>query len=123
MPSRARPIVAIVDDDSGVCAALRFLLETAGYEVETYESGVQFLAEADPGRLGCLVLDQQMPRLTGLDLLARLRAEGVATPVLLIVSTPSRAVSRRAAELGALRVLEKPLAQDDLLAQVEAAMA
>jgi FixJ family two-component response regulator len=122
MSSRARPIVAVVDDDAGVCAALRFLLETAGHEVETYESGVRFLAEADPGRFGCLVLDQQMPQITGLDLLARLRAEGVPTPVLLIVSTPSPAVSRRAAELGVVRVLEKPLAQDDLLAQVEAAM-
>jgi FixJ family two-component response regulator len=123
MPSRSRPVVAIVDDDPGVCASLRFLLETAGHAVETYESGPRFLAEAEPGRIACLVLDQQMPQLTGLELLARLRAEGRTTPTLLIVSTPSPAVSRRAAELGALRVLEKPLAQDDLLAHIEAAMA
>jgi FixJ family two-component response regulator len=69
------------------------------------------------------VLDQQMPQLTGLDLLARLRADGTETPTLLIVSTPSPAVSRRATELGALGVLEKPLAHDDLLAQIEAAIA
>jgi FixJ family two-component response regulator len=116
-------VVAIVDDDPGVCASLRFLLETAGHAVETYESGARVLAEADRGRIGCLVLDQQMPQLTGLDLLARLRADGMETPTLLIVSTPSPAVSRRAVELGALGVLEKPLAQDDLLARIESAIA
>ncbi len=66
---------------------------------------------------------QQMPQIAGLDLLAQLRAQGLHTPTLLIVSTPRPAVSRRAAELGALAVLEKPLAQDDLLARVAAAMA
>lgn len=122
MTSRARHAVAIVDDDPGVLASLRFLLETAGLAVETYDSGIRFLAEPDPARFACLVLDEKMPRLTGLDLLARLRGRGVATPTLLIVSAPGPAVSRRAAELGALRVLEKPLARDDLLAEIGAAV-
>ena len=122
MPSRASPAIAIVDDDPGVRDSLRFLLETAGHAVETYESGVRFLAEADPSRLACLVLDQRMPQVAGLDLLALLRGRGVATPPLLIVSTPGPALSRRAAELGVLRVLEKPLARDDLLAEIGAAV-
>lgn len=123
MDSRARRVVAVVDDDAGVRESLRFLLQTAGHAVETYESGTRFLAEADPARLACLVLDHHMPRLAGLDLLARLRDRGVTTPTLLIVSTPAPAVGRRAAELGARVVLEKPLLSDDLLAWVEAAMA
>jgi two-component system response regulator FixJ len=110
-------VVAIVEDDPGVREALRFLLETAGYAVETYESGVHFLAEARPARLACLVLDQDMPRLAGLDLFAELY---LAPPTLLIVSTPSRAVARRAAELGVRRLLEKPLAETDLLAEIAA---
>jgi FixJ family two-component response regulator len=113
--------VAVVDDDPGVLESLRFLLETTGHVVETYDSGSRFLAEADPARLNCLVLDQQMPRLTGLDLLARLRGAGIATlPTFLVVSTPSEAVTRRAAELGVRQVLEKPLVQDELLEQIQA---
>ena len=111
-----------MDDDPGVRDALRFLLETAGHVVETYESGPRFLAEADPSRFACLVLDQRMPQVAGLDLLALLRGQGVATPTLLIVSTPGPALSRRAAELGVFRVLEKPLARDDLLAEIGAAV-
>ncbi len=123
MASRAHPVIAVVDDDSGVRDSLRFLLEVAGHAVETYESGLRFLAEADPARFACLVLDQRMPQVAGLDLLALLRGRGVATPTLLVVSTPGAVLSRRAAELGVLRVLEKPLARDDLLAEVSAAIA
>jgi FixJ family two-component response regulator len=120
MTGNRQHVVAIVDDDSGVRESLRFLLETAGYAVETYESGARFLAEARPARLACLVLDQDMPQLAGLDLLAELY---LAPPALLIVSTPSRALARRAAELGVRRVLEKPLARDDLLAEIAAIVA
>ena len=122
MTCRARFTVAVVDDDRGVRDSLRFLLETAGHAVETYASGARFLAEADPARFACLVLDQRMPQVAGLDLLALLRGRGVATPTLLIVSAPSPAVSLRAAELGVRRVLEKPLARDDLLVEIGAAL-
>jgi FixJ family two-component response regulator len=123
MSSHAGHIIAVVDDDPGVRDSLRFLLETAGLAVETYESGSRFLAEAEPAHLACLVLDQHMPQLTGLDLLAQLRAQGMATPTLLVTSTPGPVLARRAAELGVARLLEKPLAQDDLLAQIEAVVA
>lgn len=115
--------VALVDDDAGVRNSLRFLLETAGYTVEAYESGLQFLVEARLPALSCLVLDHTMPQLTGIELLAHLHALGVAPPTLLVTSTPGRALARRAADLGALGVLEKPFAQDDLLAWIEAATA
>jgi FixJ family two-component response regulator len=123
MASRARQVIAVVDDDPGVRDSLRFLLETAGHAVETYDSSVGFLAEADLGRVACLVLDQRLPRIAGLDLLARLREQGMAAPTLLVVSTPGPAVARRAAELGVLKALEKPLARDDLLAEIRAALA
>jgi two-component system response regulator FixJ len=122
MADRVRHVIAIVDDDPGVRHSLRFLLETAGHDVEAYESAPRFLADADPARFACLVLDQRMPHLSGLDLLAHLRSCGVATPTLLVVSTPAPDVRRRAAELGALRVLEKPLARDDLIAEIGAAL-
>ncbi|MDJ0390520.1 response regulator [Roseomonas sp. E05] len=121
MDSQPPRIIALVDDDAGVRDSLRFLLETAGYKVESYASGTQFLAEARPASISCLVLDHKMPQLTGLELLAQLRAAGLAPPTLLVTSMPSPSITRRAAELGALGVLEKPFTQDDLLACLEAA--
>lgn len=122
MTGRTEYVVAIVDDDPGVRESLRFLLETAGHAVETYETGTAFLADGGPERLGCLVVDQDMPQLPGLDLLAELTRRGMVPPTLLIVSTPSDAIRRRAAALGVRRVLEKPLAHDDLLAEISAAI-
>jgi two-component system response regulator FixJ len=123
MSPEAARIVAVVDDDPGVRDSLRFLLEAAGHTVQTYDSAGRFLAEADPLRLGCLVLDQQMPRMTGLEMLASLRGRRVAMPVLLVTSIPRRTIAERATALGVVRVLEKPLVQDDLLGEIDRALA
>ncbi len=107
-------LVAVVDDDDAVRDSLRFLLNSAGYGVATYASGVQFLQEAPLGELSCLVVDQQMPDLTGIQTIARLRALGVNLRVALITSSPSPELVRLAQELGADVVLEKPLDEDEL---------
>lgn len=107
-------LVAVVDDDDAVRDSLRFLLNSAGYGVATYASGVQFLQEAPLGELACLVVDQQMPDLTGIQTIARLRALGVNLRVALITSSPSPELVRLAQELGADVVLEKPLDDDKL---------
>ncbi|HTW28940.1 MAG TPA: response regulator [Acetobacteraceae bacterium] len=112
-------IVAIVDDDSGVLDSLRFLLETAGYAVATYDSAASFLGDGGAGP-ACLILDHHMPQMSGLELAARLRSGGWATPVLLITGSSSPAIAARAVELGIERVLEKPPLEADLLAFVEA---
>ena len=69
-------IVAVVDDDDDVGEVLRGLLETVGYQVETYRSAQQFLTNAQPARLACLIIDQNMPQMTGLELLKQLGARG-----------------------------------------------
>ena len=123
MNKQTRDRIAIVDDDQAVRDSLRFLLEGAGHHIDTYESAARFLAEAEPARIACLVLDQQMPEVSGLELLAQLRSRGVELPVFLMVSTSAAAVSRRARELGVLDVLEKPLAADELLPRLGAVIA
>jgi two-component system response regulator FixJ len=116
-----RPMVAVIDDDEAVRDSLRFLLETAGFDVDTFGSACQFLAA--PGRNGqvCLLVDQHMPRVTGLDLLRRLRERGQDLPVALMTGSPSADLTRRALELGVAEVLEKPLSDDVLLRFVERA--
>jgi two-component system, LuxR family, response regulator FixJ len=109
-----RPVVIVVDDDEAVRESLRFLLETAGFDVDTFASACQFLAAACDRRPLCLLVDQHMPQLTGLDLLQRLRETGYAVPAALMTGSPSTGLMRRAMELGVLEILEKPLPDDVL---------
>ena len=60
-----RPIIYVVDDSSSVRKSLTRLLTSAGYEVESFASGVDFLKQPPRNRPGCLVLDIKMPGLTG----------------------------------------------------------
>jgi FixJ family two-component response regulator len=104
-----------VDDDAAVCDSLRFLLEVAGFGVVTFHSADQFLAAADPDDIACLLLDQHMPQITGLELLRRLRQAGRDLPVALMTGSPSAKLAVQALELGAAVVLEKPLTAEALL--------
>jgi FixJ family two-component response regulator len=111
--------VAVVDDDDAVRDSLRFLLEIAGFRVDTYTSAQQFLNEATIADVRCLVVDQHMPDVTGLQLVTQLRAQGATLPVALITGSPSPDLMRRAQQLGITALLEKPLADDVLLNFVE----
>ena len=119
MHNGSNRLVAVVDDDDAVRDSLRFLLEIAGYSVASYGSAAQFLHEAPIGELVCLVVDQHMPDQTGLQLVARLRAQGVSLPVALITGSPSADLIRLARELSVARVMEKPLDDDVLLDFIE----
>jgi FixJ family two-component response regulator len=65
--------VFVVDDDDAVRSGLQFLLRTAGYTVEAFASPAAFLAAYDPAQGGCLLLDMQMPNVTGLELQRELK--------------------------------------------------
>lgn len=111
-------IVAVVDDDLAVLDSLKFLLETAGYRVAAYSSATAFLDDR-LSRPACLIVDQHMPAITGLELVARLREEDAAVPALLITGAPSAAIEARARQLG-IKLLEKPPAEDDVLTFIDA---
>ncbi len=109
--------IAVIDDDPGVLDSLRFLLEVAGHDVSGYRSAAAFLADGSPAA-DCLIVDQHMPQMTGLELVARLPAPRL--PILLITGSCSPPIRARAAELGIALVLEKPPAEQELLAFVSA---
>ncbi|MDR3536113.1 MAG: response regulator [Acetobacteraceae bacterium] len=109
-----RDIVAIVDDDDAVRDSLRFLVEVAGHKVEAFSAAAEFLA-ADLRHIACLVLDQHMPAMTGLQLAEQLRTTNPAIPIMLITGSPSPAIVARANGLGIEIVLEKPPAEADIL--------
>jgi FixJ family two-component response regulator len=108
-------IVAVVDDDDDVGDVLGGLLEAMGYQVETYRSGTDFLADAQLDRLACMVVDQNMPRMTGLQMIEHLMERGVSIPALLITGIHDIEVERKAASLGVMTVLEKPMSHHELL--------
>ena len=89
--------VAIIDDDNDVREVLGALLETVGYSVQTYKSGAAFLADPEHLQMACLVVDQRMPGMTGLQLLLELERRGVSIPALLITGATTRTSRARPA--------------------------
>lgn len=113
-PDRA---VAVVDDDAAVCDSTRFLLETYDLEVQTYQSGAEFLKDAPA--IACLIVDYHMPGLNGLEVVSELRKRGGQVPtIIMITATTDPTVERRAAELGINQVLKKPLSNQVLLGAI-----
>ena len=107
--------VAVVDDDAAVRDSLRFLLEVAGYDVLTFGSAGEFLSSPEVGELACVLIDQHMPQVTGLELVAQLHVARPELPVALMTGSPSAELTRRAIELGVTDMLEKPLQEQGLL--------
>lgn len=105
--TKAPAILIVVDDDAAVLKALKIGFETEGYDVEAYADAEAVLAEAELPQVGCLVVDQRLPRLTGLELIARLRRGGSRLPAVLI-TTPTPTVMKLAAAAG-VPVVGKPL--------------
>jgi FixJ family two-component response regulator len=101
------PVVIVVDDDVAVRNSLKFSLEVEGFAVHVYSSGLELLNDAELPRSGCLVVDQNMPGMSGLDLVGRLQARDVVMPAILITSYPTAVLRERAAKAGVI-IVEKP---------------
>jgi len=110
-------VVAVVDDDPAVRHALSFVFETAGIAVVTFADAESALAAPMKQHWRCLILDQKLPRMTGLELLTRLRTAGLTAPSILITTHPSRETRARALAAG-VDVIEKPLLDDQLTLKV-----
>jgi two-component system response regulator FixJ len=70
-----RRVIHLVDDEESIRKA-SFALKTAGYDVVTYASGVEFLKEAKSAAVGCVILDVRMPEMDGLEIQAAMAARG-----------------------------------------------
>lgn len=114
-----RPLLVLVEDDRAVLGALTFAFETEGYQVAGFRDPTSALAASETARASCLVVDQGLPGMTGLQVVAHLRAQGVAAPALLITTHPT-AQLRRDAAAAHIEIVEKPLLGDVLAAKVRA---
>lgn len=118
----AEELVHIVDDDPSVLRALERLLRAAGYSSRTYSSATEFLQAERPEGPSCLVLDVDMPEMTGLDLQAELNAKGKDLPIIFITGYGDIPTSVRAMKAGAVDFLPKPFTDEQLLEAVETAL-
>lgn len=118
-PTRSR--VVIVDDDDAVREALMFALELEGFDVEDLGSGEALVLFDLPKAGVCLVVDERLPGITGLDALRRLQLRNVQLPAVLITSHPHLNL-RTEARLAGVAILEKPLFGDALSDAIRAAM-
>ncbi len=116
------PVICVVDDDEGVAASLTVLLETFGFEVQSYNSGADFLLDCRHSAPACLIIDQHMPGMTGLDVVAYLRRQGIRRPTILISGRLDARTTELAARLGMTRVIEKPFEADRLVDILRAAL-
>ena len=114
--------IYVVDDDEWVADSLKLLLESFGYDVQSYNSGPDLLADRRRRAAGCLIIDQHMPGMNGLDLVDRLQKEGVRAPAILISGRLDTITKERAARLGITSVLEKPFAADRLVDLIRTVM-
>lgn len=116
-----RPTVIVVDDDAAVRRALAFALDLEGFRVETYESGEALLLRDAPVAPGCLVLDERLPGVSGLETLRQLRIRAVDLPAIFVTSHP-RPAFRNAAAAAGVPILEKPLEGETLIAAIHHAL-
>ncbi len=123
MNSEHRPkLVAIVDDDQSVQSALKDLMESAGLSARCFGSAEEFLESGRRDEIACLVTDVRMPGMSGLELQAKLKAEGSRIPIIFITAHGDAKVRARAMTAGAVEFLSKPFDDEVLLDRVRAAL-
>lgn len=116
-----KPVVFVVDDDASVRESLRLLIESSGLRVETFSSGSEFLSRPPVLVPSCLVLDVNLPDLSGLDL-QTLLVDRVAMPIIFISGYGDVPTTVRAMKAGAVDFFTKPLVDDVLLSAIRNAI-
>ena len=116
------PVITIVDDDPSAREGLQSLIESAGWRTETFASAQEFLARAGAEAPSCLVLDLQLPGLSGLDLQKRMAEVGLEIPIVFLTGHGNIPASVQAMKAGAVEFLTKPFDEHDLLQAIQEAV-
>jgi two-component system, LuxR family, response regulator FixJ len=118
----ASRLVHVIDDDDALRDSLRFLLTSAKFDVETYESATAFLAAMPQIKGGCIITDVRMPGLSGIELLRRLKTLSIDLPVIIMTGHGNVALAVDAMKVGAIEFIEKPFDDVVLLKAVRVAL-
>ena len=116
------PCVFVIDDDAALCEVLSALLEDHGMRVQTFLSGVDFLSGCSPDLRGCVLLDMNLPEMSGLEVQRELDDREIDLPVIFLTGHGDLDSSSQAFRCGAVDYLEKPVHADRLLERVTEAL-
>ena len=121
-PRESNAIIAIVDDDPSAREGLQALIQSAGWRAETFASAQEFLARPGAEATSCLVLDLQLPGLSGLDLQKRMAEVGLEIPIVFLTGHGNIPASVQAMKAGAVEFLTKPFDEEELLLAIQEAI-
>jgi DNA-binding NtrC family response regulator len=116
------PPICVVDDDAGVRESVESLLRAEGFEVELFTSAQRFTERARQAPLSCVILDVNLPGLSGLELQRELAEAGLSIPIIFLTGHGSIPMSVKAMKAGAIEFLTKPFEVDDLLGAIQLAV-
>ena len=115
-------IVFVIDDDRLVRDSVADLLNSAGFTVQTFGSATEFVQCQRPDVPACLILDVELPGLSGLDLQAELAKSGIEMPIVFLTGHGDIPMSVRAMKAGAVEFLTKPFGKQELLDAIKEAL-
>ena len=114
--------VHVIDDDEAMRDSIAFLLDVQGFSAKLYDSALSFL-DALPVAGGCIVTDIRMPDMTGLELIRRLKVDGVDLPVIVMTGHGDVPLAVEAMKTGVIDFIEKPFSDTAFIGAVRAALA
>lgn len=116
------PVISIVDDDESVRTATQGLVRSLGFVARAFESAEDFLGSNCVDESGCLIVDVQMPNMSGLELQSVLRAKGSHVPIIFVTAFPEERYRTQAFKEGAAGFLGKPFDCNVLIEHLTAAL-
>ena len=116
------PLIAVVDDEESVRLALARMLRASSFDVAIYRSGEEFLESIKTAMPDCVVLDFQMPGLTGRDVQRALSVAKVALPIIIVTAHDQPSLREKVLADGAVAYFTKPLRRDNLIAALDQAI-
>jgi DNA-binding NtrC family response regulator len=116
------PLICVIDDESAIRESVSFLLHSAGLKVRAFSSAQEFLTNPPAEALGCLVVDVQLPGMSGLDLQQELARRDAQIPIIFVTGHGDIPMSVRAMKAGAIEFLTKPFSDEDLLRAIDQAI-
>lgn len=120
---KPKPCVYVVDDDPAMGQSLSLFIKAIGFEVRAYASAMEFLEAYEATGPACLVLDVRLPGMSGPELQQRLAESGIALPIIFITGHADADIEAEAMKHGAIGFLEKPFRPQDLIENIQKAIA
>jgi CheY-like chemotaxis protein len=117
-----RKVIAIIDDNPGILQSMRTMLSSLGYDTELYATAEQFIDAAMNSEAACLLLDINLPDISGIELARHLSAMGLTFPIIFMTASEQAQIKTQAEELGCVAYLSKPFSQDQLIVAIKDAV-